>query len=171
MKTTNKILALVIALLMLAGCAAGGNGDENGKAKIGTCTVTVDCTSILLAMDDFNPAKDKFFPDNGYILEKKEVDLFEGDTVIDVLKRACEKYTCSDNCELCQKNGIVLDAEYNSAFGSHYVKGIHQIYEKDCGDMSGWTCKIGGEMPDYSNGDPLVKDGDSVEFVFVTSWE
>lgn len=168
MKKTNKILALVLVLAMLALAGCGGAGGD--KTKIGTCKVTIDCTAILSDRENLKAEKADFVPQDGFILRQKEVDLFEGDTTFDVLKRACEENTCAGKCEYCKKNGIALDAEYNASFGSHYVKGIHQLYEKDCGEMSGWSCMIGGEMPDYSNGDPAVKDGDSVEFVFVTSW-
>ena len=35
-----------------------------------------------------------------------------------------------------------MDANYTPAYKTYYVRGIHQLYELDCGNLSGWTYQV-----------------------------
>ena len=51
---------------------------------------------------------------------------------------------------------------YNSA----YIEGIGNIYEFDCGELSGWLYKVNGNFPSYGCSRYKLKPGDKVEWVY-----
>ena len=51
---------------------------------------------------------------------------------------------------------------YNSA----YIEGIHNLYEFDCGQLSGWIYKVNGWSPNYGCSRYALKDGDVIEWVY-----
>ncbi|BBF41799.1 cell surface protein [Lachnospiraceae bacterium KM106-2] len=112
--------------------------------------VAIVCDTILNNWDDLKKGKSKYVPSNGMILNAMKIELKDGDTAYDVLKRACS-----------QKN-IQLEASYTPGYGSYYVEGIHQLYEFDCGSGSGWTYKVNGYKPNYGSSSYQVKDGDVI---------
>jgi len=50
---------------------------------------------------------------------------------------------------------------------SSYVKGISGEMEKSAGAQSGWTYMVNGTTPNKSAGSYKLKDGDSVDWIFV----
>lgn len=48
------------------------------------------------------------------------------------------------------------------AQNSCYIEGINNIYELDCGSMSGWMYCVNGVYPNCSLGDYKLKNGDSI---------
>ncbi len=131
-----------------------------------TCTIFIDCSSLLNNMNRLSEGKRSFVPSSGKILDAVTVEFEYGETVFDILKRACATNCCSDNCEYCQANGIQLEYSYSAGFGNYYVEGIHQIYEKDCGSKSGWMFKVNGAYPNEGCSSYKVKDGDRIEWVY-----
>lgn len=129
-----------------------------------TCTISINCSKIN--MDKLKSGKESFVPKNGIILKTTTVEFKQGETVFDVLKRVCASGRCGDNCVYCQKSGIQLECSYSPSYGSYYVEGIHQIYEKDCGTKSGWMYKVNGVFPNYSCSQYTVSDGDVIEWVY-----
>lgn len=51
---------------------------------------------------------------------------------------------------------------YNSA----YIEGIGNLYEFDCGELSGWMYKVNGWFPNYGCSRYRLKSGDRVEWVY-----
>lgn len=51
---------------------------------------------------------------------------------------------------------------YNSA----YVEGIGNLYEFDCGNMSGWMYKVNDWFPNYGCSRYELKNGDTVEWQY-----
>ncbi len=47
---------------------------------------------------------------------------------------------------------------YNSA----YIEGIHNLYEFDCGELSGWMYKVNDWFPNYGCSRYQLKDGDVI---------
>lgn len=47
-----------------------------------------------------------------------------------------------------------------------YVSGIGDLYEKDCGSMSGWLYAVNGHAPNVGCGSYALKNGDSVLFIY-----
>lgn len=89
------------------------------------------------------------------ILESTAIELEEGDTVLDVLKRETRK----------QK----IPMEYHGGRGPlAYVEGINNLYEFDHGPESGWVYYVNGERPSKGAGSYSLEAGDVVEWVYVT---
>ena len=132
----------------------------------GFCTVTVDCRTVRNSIDRIKKSKAGFVPESGIILDKVAVGINEGETAFDALKRACKENVCTDNCKYCRENGVQLEYNHSVAFNTYYVEGIHQIYEKDCGSLSGWVYSVNGEFPNVGSSAYNVKSGDSIVFYF-----
>ncbi len=47
-----------------------------------------------------------------------------------------------------------------------YVSGIGNLYEKDCGSMSGWLYAVNGHAPNVGCGSYALNNGDSVLFIY-----
>ncbi len=129
------------------------------------CYITIDIKTIKNNLGSLKKEKLPFVTGDGYILKKTKVELKKNDTAFDVLKRACKENKCTDGCKYC-KNGIMLESSYTPAFQSYYIEGIHQLYEMDCGSLSGWMFSVNGEFPDVSASSYQVKKGDSIVFVY-----
>ncbi|MGN1195933.1 MAG: DUF4430 domain-containing protein [Acutalibacteraceae bacterium] len=130
------------------------------------CTVTITCTTINQNRSMLKKGKEAFVPKSGIILDNAEVEFKNGETAFDVIKRACSENVCTDNCKYCQKGGIQLEYNYTPAFGTYYIEGIHQLYEKDCGNMSGWMYSVNGEFPTVGSSSYTVKSGDKIVFAY-----
>ena len=134
--------------------------------KTVTCTIEINCQTILDNIDKLRPEKKAFLPQNGIILSETTVTVVEGSTVFDVIKIICSKNTCTDKCTYCKKTGIQLDYLYNKDLDSQYIRGIHQIYEKDCGTGSGWEYSVNGIFPNFGVNKYTVKDNDIIKILY-----
>ena len=125
---------------------------EVNKSKSYTCTFSIECSTILNNLDMLDPDKLECVPSGGVILKKTTVTFYEGESVFDVLQR------------LCKEKGIHMEAEWTPIYNSAYVEGIHNLYEFDCGALSGWMYKVNGWYPNYGCSRYQLKDGDVVEW-------
>lgn len=119
-----------------------------------TCTIEIRCDTILNNMDELETGKDSYVPADGTVLAATTVSFTDGETVFDVLKRACEQ------------NGIQLEYSYTPLYESYYVEGIHHIYEFDCGSESGWMFKVNGWFPNYGCSAYTLSQGDSIVWCY-----
>lgn len=126
------------------------------KTNTVTCTVTVECKSILDHMDDLKEGHEEFVPDDGYIIKNYTYKAKKGYTAYDALKGACKK------------NDIKLTAK-STSYGT-YVSGINNLDEFDCGDQSGWMYSVNGQFPNTSCGNLTVKDKDNIIFEYVCEY-
>lgn len=134
-------------------------GEDPGKSETGdgdshTCTISISCATILDHMDELKKSKQDFVPSDGWILYASEVEFTPGETVYDVLYR------------VCRETDIHMEASYTPAYNSYYVEGINQIYEFDCGSLSGWTFSVNGWFPNYGCSKYEVSDGDVIEWQY-----
>ena len=155
-------MLLAVLLLCLCGC-----GKQNTSAETGVCTVSI-CCDKLVGNEALNKAKQTFVPADGYILHETSVACTEGETVFDVLKRACKDNVCTDNCAYCQADGIQIEYAYTPVYGTYYIEGIHNLYEKDCGSMSGWVFLVNGQSASMGCSEIEVADGDTIEWTYTT---
>lgn len=130
------------------------------------CTIEIDCKTILDNIENLRPEKKAFLPSDGYILHEITVSVNEGSTAFDVLKLVCKQNTCPEKCTYCRQSGIQLEYVYTPGYDSEYVRGIHQLYEKDCGTQSGWMYSVNGVFPNYGCNKYTVKNGDKIKFRF-----
>lgn len=143
-KMIVSVLAMVLCLLM-AGCTSQTAGNSAGK-----CTIIVECSTILENMDKLDAEVKDFVPENGIILEKKDVEFFEGDSVYDVLNRELKK------------EKILMEATFTG--NSAYIEGIDNIYEFSCGELSGWKYCVNGEFLGKSCSEYMVENNDVIEW-------
>ena len=115
-----------------------------------TCTISIDCKTILANRSNLKSSKVNFVPADGVILKNTTVELKKNDTVYDILSR------------VCKSKKIHMDANYTPAYKTYYVRGIHQLYELDCGNLSGWTYQVNGIVPNYGCSKYTVKTGDVI---------
>lgn len=131
-----------------------------------TCTIRIECKTIQNNIKKLKTGKSAFLPTNGIILDDTSVELKTDDTAFSVLQRACKDNVCTDNCQYCQNGGIQLEYTFTPGFNTYYIEGIHQIYEKDCGTMSGWMFSVNGKFPDEGASTIKVYPGDRIIFCF-----
>ena len=137
--------------------------------KKNICFLTIDCRNLLKNANNLKKSKRQFVPKSGYILKKVSVEFKKGETAFDILKRGCKENVCTDSCKYCQKGGVQLEFSFTPAYQSYYIEGIHQLYEKDCGTLSGWMYNVNGKYPDVSSSAYEVKSGDVITFAYTAS--
>ena len=126
---------------------------EVGDAEY-TCTLSISCATILDNMDLCDPEKRELVPEDGWILKPMTVTFYEGESVFNVLQRTCKQ----------QK--IHMEFVNTPAYNSAYIEGIHNLYEFDVGNLSGWMYKVNDWFPNYGCSRYALKDGDIVEWVY-----
>ncbi|MDR0886857.1 MAG: DUF4430 domain-containing protein [Clostridiales Family XIII bacterium] len=117
-----------------------------------TCTFSIECGKILDNIAKLDPAKVGIVPKNGIIYAKQTVAFNEGDSAFDLLKRET------------RNNGIHLEFTNTPAYNSAYIEGIANLYEFDCGSLSGWIYSVNGQFANNGSSNYKLKDGDSIEF-------
>ena len=119
-----------------------------------TCTLEVKCTAILDNMDKFNQRKLQVLPADGIIYPLTTVTFEPGESAYNVLQREM------------RKAGIHLETTTVPLYNSVYIEGINNIYELDCGELSGWIYRVNGKIPGYGCSLYKLQDGDGIEFVY-----
>ena len=127
--------------------------DETAKENL-TCTITIRCDTILNNMDNLDPAKAPYVPDDGVILREVTVEFEEGETVFDVLNRVCREYD------------IPIEYSWTPMYDSYYIEGINNLYEFDCGSESGWMYKVNGWFPNYSCSSYYLTGGEKIVWCY-----
>ena len=51
-------------------------------------------------------------------------------------------------------------------YGSAYIEGINNLYEFDCGDLSGWMYSVNGVFPNVGCSQVQAAEGDVICFVY-----
>lgn len=120
------------------------------------CYITIDCTKILDYLKkhgkkDYKPYLE-YIPKSGYIIHNYKCTYKSGDTVYDILKRACDE------------NNIDVNAT-DSVYGI-YVVGINNISEKNFGKYSGWMYSVNGTPPPISCGKFKASPSDEIIFYY-----
>ena len=120
--------------------------------KTYTCTFSIECSTILNNLKNLDPDKRELIPSDGVILAPTKVTFYEGESVFDVLQR------------VCKEKGIHLEASWTPVYNSAYIEGIHNLYEFDCGELSGWMYRVNGWYPNYGCSRYQLADGEKVEW-------
>lgn len=157
----NALLFSVLAALLavLCACASPAPAPEDGlpvtvpdaeETGAPCCTVSISCAAILNAPDALDPDKHELIPEDGWLLAPTTVALEDGDTVFDILRRVTREYA------------IHMEFSETPGYGSAYIEGIGNLYEFDCGPLSGWMYAVNGEYPNYGCAGFSVSDGDEI---------
>ena len=139
----KRILAALCALILVLGLAACA-------AKQPTCTLTITCETAL-GSSELPAEKVSALPADGYLLNAAEVKFTEGESVLDVLKRAAQANSLTLD---------VIDGDYV------YVNAIGPLAGGDAGMMSGWLVSVNGEYPSVSAAEVTVQPGDAIVFSY-----
>jgi hypothetical protein len=118
------------------------------------CTLSISCSTILDNLDKFDQSKLEVLPEDGIIYKTKKVVFYEGESVFDVLLRET------------RDNKIHMEFVDTPIYNSNYIEGINNIYEFDCGELSGWMYKVNDWFPNYGCSRYQLKDGDKIEWVY-----
>lgn len=129
---------------------------ENAEAsdKQLTCTLSVRCDTILEHLAWLDEEKAELVPKDGVIYAEQAVSFYEGESVFDLLVREMKH------------NKIHMEFENTPIYNSAYIEGIGNIYEFDCGELSGWMYSVNGQFPNYGCSRYQLKEGDRVEWVY-----
>ncbi|OQA08093.1 MAG: hypothetical protein BWY65_01620 [Firmicutes bacterium ADurb.Bin373] len=119
-----------------------------------SCTLSVRCDTILNNIKWLDPEKVELVPEDGVIFPAARVTFYEGESVFNLLLREMKK------------NKIHMEFENTPIYNSAYIEGINNLYEFDCGELSGWMYKVNGWFPNYGCSRYQLKDGDVVEWVY-----
>ncbi len=122
------------------------------KDKVYYCTLSIDCKTILDNRKKLKKGKESVMPSNGIILKSQKVLFYDGESVFDVLLRETKK------------NNIQMEYTATPMYNSNYIEGIHNLYEFDCEELSGWMYKVNGWYPNYGCSRYMLKNGDVVNW-------
>jgi len=154
MKRFVKIVALILSLMLLSGCAKSDGtevADTNGDGKL-TCTLEIRCDTLLGSLDKLSEGKAALVPEDGMLLPVTEVEFTGGNSVFDVFRQTLKN----------QK--IHFEYVDASAYDSVYIEGIGNLYEFDCGPQSGWMYSVNGTYPGLGCSGYTLADGDVIVF-------
>lgn len=129
--------------------AQGGKAPAKAEAKQSTCTLTIRCDTLVGKPEDLDEAKAELVPASG-LLYSATISFTAGESVFDVLQRAMKEA------------GIPMEFTSVPVYGSAYIEGIANLYEFDCGPLSGWVYSVNGVFPNYGCSKYTLKDGDQV---------
>lgn len=127
---------------------------EPDKKEELTCTLSVRCDTILKNLSSLNVEKTDIVPKDGVIFAEKTVAFSEGESVFDILEREM------------RDNNIHFEFVKTPGYNSAYVEAIGNLYEFDCGELSGWMCKVNGRFLNCGPSNYMLKDEDRIEWVY-----
>lgn len=117
------------------------------------CSLTIRCDTIWWPeyYPLLNKNKEPLQPKDGVIYSARKVAYHPGESVFDVLHREMKN------------NGIHMEFEMTPIYNSNYIEGINNLYEFDCGELSGWMYAVNSWYPNYGCSRYQVEEGDIIE--------
>ncbi len=128
--------------------------EQPSEDTVYTCTISINCSNILSNWDIFDKTKASCVPSDGWILRETTVEFKKGQTVFDVLKN------------VTRTRAIQMEYSFTALYGSYYIEGINNLYEFDCGELSGWEYCVNGKFPAFGCSKYVLKDGDKIEWKY-----
>ena len=101
-----------------------------------TCTLEIRCDK-LVGNPELVSNKVKLIPADGVLFAATEVEFFEGESVFNVLQRTLKQ------------NKQHLEFAQSPLYNSSYIEGICNLYQYDCGNLSGWMYRVNDWYPNY----------------------
>lgn len=122
------------------------------EPKISYVTISIDVKTLLSNMNQLKENKRPYVPSDGWLLYPVKVEMQEGDTVFSILER------------ITRRNRIALEYQgaSSNAFNTVYIQGIGQLYEFDCGNLSGWMYFVNGNYVNVGASAYKVNEGDVI---------
>ena len=156
-KRVTAALLVLVLLLAVSGCSGtfgkpGAYGKDSAASYAYYCTFSIDCTTILDNMDMCDPDKVEEVPEDGWIIRPMQAGFNDGETVFDILLR------------VCMEKKIHMEHSFTPLYGTEYIEGIHNLYEFDVGELSGWMYSVNGWYPNYGCSSYYPENGDVIEW-------
>ena len=117
-------------------------------------TLSVSAKTLLDKEDSMNPEKWELVPKDGWIFPAEKVEFFEGESAFNVLLREMKK------------NKIHMEFIMTPLYNSNYIQGIGNLYEFDCGELSGWMYAVNDLSPNFGTSNYTLKNGDVVKLLY-----
>lgn len=130
-----------------------GNESDKSDEKL-TCTLSVRCDTVLKNLSLLDPEKTELIPKNGIIYPERTVIFYEGESVFNLLMREMKQ------------NKIHMEFVNTPIYNSAYIEAIGNLYEFDCGELSGWMYRVNDIFPNYGCSNYILKSGDKVEWIY-----
>ena len=133
------------------------NAMKNGKVELenrpeeNICYISITCKTAIES-GELSDSMLKVLPEDGVVLNEFELEYEEGATAFDVLAIAV------------RENKIHM--EYTGTKTVPYIEGVANLYEFDCGPLSGWMYQVNGWFPSFSLGQYKIERGDHIEVVY-----
>lgn len=119
-----------------------------------TCEITITCESLVANPEALPSGKRELIPANGTILATKKMNFKQGESVFDILARAT------------RDNGIHMEFVKTPIYNSAYIEGIHNIYEFDGGEGSGWMYSVNGAFPQKGASTYIIQANDRIHWAY-----
>ena len=146
--------AILIGLVLITGPKTATTEPTTIPQASGGCVaIVIECKEAVEYIEA-NDVKgyESIVPQDGIMLKRSDIEIQDNETVLDVLKRVAK----DEKIVLIAKDG--------------YVSNIGGLVErsKDFGPESGWLYSVNDEFPSFGVSQYKLKDGDQIEFKFVT---
>ena len=170
----RRIIPFFLIFILLCGCSAQANVTDTIGEPAGptveanaevvdtpaevpaapSCTISIRCDTLLDHMDELSLGVSALVPADGCLLPETVIELDEGDSVFSILQKAVEA------------NKLHLEFSTSPMYDSKYIEGLCNLYEMDCGPLSGWTYKVNDVFPGYGTSQYTVSDGDVIYILY-----
>lgn len=117
-------------------------------------TLSVSAKTLLDKKDLMNQEKVELVPKDGWIFPAQKVEFYEGESAFNVLLREMKK------------NKIHMEYVMTPIYNSNYIEGIGNLYELDCGELSGWMYAVNDLAPNLGTTNYILNDGDVVKLLY-----
>ena len=119
--------------------------DEN------VCYISITCKTAIES-GELSDSMLSVLPEDGIVLKDFEVSYEDGATVFDVF------------ASVVKENKIHM--EYTGTAKIPYIEGVANLYEFDCGPLSGWMYQVNGWFPSFNMGQYKIERGDKIEVIY-----
>lgn len=121
--------------------------------KKNICSLSVVCNTALKS-NKLSDSLRESLPESGVILNEQNVAFTPGDSAFDILRK------------ITREKNIHFEFSKTPMYDSCYIEGIANLYEFDCGDLSGWLFSVNGEFQSVASSEIKINNGDKIEFVY-----
>ena len=133
------------------------NAMKSGKVEIenrpdeNICYISITCKTAIES-GELSDSMLSVLPEDGTVLKDYEIYYEDGATVFEILAA-----TVKEN---------KIHMEYTGTAKIPYIEGIANLYEFDCGPLSGWMYQVNGWFPSFNLGQYKVERGDRIELIY-----
>ena len=133
------------------------NAMKSGKVELenrpdeNICYISITCKTAIES-GELSGSMLSVLPEDGVILKDYKVEYEEGASVFDVLAK------------VVKENKIHM--EYTGTAKIPYIEGVANLYEFDCGPLSGWMYQVNGWFPSFNMGQYKIERGDRIEVIY-----